>query len=121
MATTARESLLVYPCEDPGPSTEFEELVGTRHIVAKYQKLIYQEKPPESDSSDEPFQFNIPDKKVVRIKAKQEKQKRLVAHRKKLTSREIIQTHRSRFGGCGVFSRVTPHLSEMAVGARSNR
>ena len=41
MASTARDSKLVYPCEDPGPNIEFEELVGTRHIVAKYQKLIY--------------------------------------------------------------------------------
>ena len=36
-----------------------------------------------------------------------------------MTSREIIQSHRSRFGGCGVFSRPSPHLSEMAVGGRS--
>ena len=45
----------------------------------------------------------------------------MIAHRKKLTSREIIQTHRSRFGGCGVFSRPTPNLSEMAVGERSHK
>ena len=54
MASTYRK-LLDYPFEDPGPFTEFEELVGTKKIVAECQKLIYQEAPPESDSSDEPF------------------------------------------------------------------
>ena len=57
----------VYNPEDPGPMTEFEEMVGTRQIVAKYQKLIYEEEPPPSDSSDEPFQFNLPDKTAKRI------------------------------------------------------
>ena len=63
MANTMRASIATsnIPNDDLGPYTEFEELVGTREIVAKYQKLIYQEEPPASDSSDEPFQFNVPE------------------------------------------------------------
>ena len=41
--------------KDPGPEIEFEKAVGTKDIVAKYQKLIYIDEAPPSDSSDEPF------------------------------------------------------------------
>ena len=54
--------------EDPGPDLEYEAMVGTKKIVEKYQKLLYKEKPALSDSSDEPFQFNLPQSKEDRIK-----------------------------------------------------
>ena len=69
---------------------EFEKLVGTKAIVEKYQKLIYEEVMPPSDSSDEPFQFNISDEKARRIKKKQKHLKKMIAARQKLTSRERI-------------------------------
>ncbi len=34
--------------KDPGPETEFENAVGTKDIVAKYQKLIYKDEAPPS-------------------------------------------------------------------------
>ena len=45
----------------------------------------------------------------------------MVAHRKKLTSRERIAIHRKRFGGCGVFRKPNIHVSELAVGGGSAR
>ena len=80
--------------EDPGPHLEFERLVGTKEIVAKYQKMIYSEEPPQSDSSDEPFQFNLPDDKIDRLKKNQVVKERILAHRKKLTAKELISRHR---------------------------
>jgi len=54
--------------DDEGDAqVEFEKLVGTAQIIAKYQSLIYKEEPPASDSSEEPFQFNISDQKAERI------------------------------------------------------
>ena len=92
--------------DETGALVEFEKLVGTQNIVKKYQKLIYEEDfPVESDSSEEPFQFNIDDAKADRINRRREKESRLIAQRKKLTSRERIATHRARFGGCGVFRK----------------
>ena len=41
--------------QDLGPETEFEEMVGTKAIVKKYQKLIYKDENPGSESSDEHF------------------------------------------------------------------
>lgn len=108
--------------EDPGPDLEFEQLVGTKKIVEKYQKLLYKEKPIHSDSSDEPFQFNLPPTKEERIRQRQEEDKRLIAARKKLTSREVISTYRKRYKGAGsvfqttnkqskVFNRMDTHSS----------
>lgn len=31
----------------------------------------------------------------------------MIAARQKLTSREVIQTHRERFGGCGTFRKLS--------------
>ena len=53
--------------DESGAQVEFEKLVGTAQIIAKYKALIYKEEPPESDSSEEPFQFNISDQKAARI------------------------------------------------------
>lgn len=62
---------------DTGPMTEFEELVGTKQIVQKYQKLLYFEPPPQSDSSEEPYQFNLPMEKEERIEKKRMEELRL--------------------------------------------
>ena len=105
----------MYLSDDPGPMTEFEEMVGTKHIVAKYQKLIYEEEPPTSESSDEPFQFNKPDEQIQKMagrKSPLQKPKKIKAHReRKMTDTEKIRVHRKRFGGCGVFRKE----SELAV------
>ena len=94
-------------------------MAGTRQIVTKYTKLIH-EAQPESDSSDEPFQFSVPDDKAEKLRRRQEKAKRMIAHRRRLTSREIISMHRSRYGGCGVFKRPN-NVSEIAVGGTPNK
>ena len=99
----------VYDPPDLGPMTEFEEMVGTKEIVAKYQKLIYEEEPPASDSSDEPFQFNMPDKKAKRIVLKQTKKRKILAHRQR-SDYEKIRVHRKRYGGCGVFRKESENV-----------
>ena len=99
--------------EDPGPDLEFERMVGTKQIVEKYQKLLYKEKPPDSDSSDEPFQFNLPTSKEERIKERIELDKRLIEQRKKLTSRELISTHKKRYKGASSIFRTTNAQSKV--------
>ena len=99
--------------EDPGPDLEFEKMVGTKQIVEKYQKLLYKEKPPDSDSSDEPFQFNLPTSKEERIKERIELDKRLIEQRKKLTSRELISTHKKRYKGASSIFRTTNAQSKV--------
>ena len=91
---------------DPGPDLEFEKLVGTKAIVEKYQKLLHKEEPPQSDSSDEPYQFNVPRSKEERIAAAKLEEQRLIAARKKLTSNDRINNYKNRYRGAGAVFRV---------------
>ena len=51
-------------------------MVGTKAIILKYQKLLYKEQAPDSESSDEPFQFNLPEAKEKRLKKKRRREAR---------------------------------------------
>ena len=42
---------------------------------------------------------------ALKLKKKRAKERRDIAKRKKLTSRERIAIHRERYGGCGVFHK----------------
>ena len=68
MTSTNIKSFLID--DESDAQVEFEKLVGTAKIIAKYQAMITEEEPPDSDSSEEPFQFNISDQKAERIKKK---------------------------------------------------
>ena len=50
--------------------------------------MIYKEDPPPSDSSDEPFTFNMTFDQERRIKQRKDRDAKLIEERKKLTSRE---------------------------------
>ena len=100
---------------DPGPDLEFEAMVGTKEIVAKYRELVYKEQPPDSDSSDEPYQFNVGKDKQDRIDESRLEEQRLVAARKKLTSGERIQTYKQRYRGAGAIFRAGTNRGSKAL------
>ena len=100
---------------DPGPDLEFEKLVGTKAIVEKYQKLLYKEEPPQSDSSDEPYQFNVPMSKAERLRLKQLEEARLIAERKKLTSNERINNYKKRYRGAGAIFRIATNTQSKVL------
>ena len=52
--------------------------------------MVYKEEPPPSDSSDEPFTFNLTQEQEGRIHAKRVRELRLIEERRKLTSRERL-------------------------------
>ena len=100
---------------DPGPCLEFEKLVNTKAIVEKYQKLLYKEEPPQSDSSDEPYQFNVPMSKAERLRLKQLEEARLIAERKKLTSNERINNYKKRYRGAGAIFRIATNTQSKVL------
>ena len=115
---------------DPGPHLEFERAVGTQRIVAKAQKLLYVEEAPPSDSSDEVFQFSLPEKKEKKLKKAKLKERKVIAHKRRNGDREKLKLHRQRFGGCGVFKKgpeangadlETPKLSQISPDASVER
>ena len=50
---------------DYGPCKDIEDLVGTKNIVKKYQKQIYDGPEPSSSSSEDHFSFSLTDEKLA--------------------------------------------------------
>ena len=50
---------------DMGPCNDIEDLAGTKEIVKKYQKMIYEEPPLSSSSEEDHFGFDLTNEKQL--------------------------------------------------------
>ena len=54
---------------DQGPCDDIEKLAGTKEIVKKYQKMIYEEPPLSSSSEEDHFSFSLTNEKQLLYEA----------------------------------------------------
>ena len=89
---------------DLGPCKDIEDLVNTKEIVKKYQKMIYEEPPQSSSSEEDHFGFDLTNEKQIIYEAMMK-----LKREKKAEAKERAEYMR-KYGGLEGWYKLRPKV-----------